>query len=157
MESLAPIRLEIAKKLEDKAYRSAYFRAQAQDDIATQIRALRGRVGFTQAQLAERCGMKQSAISRIEQADYSGWTFSTLWRIADALDSRLRVLFEPAHDVIAEYARRELEERPALGGGVGPMKEPPKYFRKPVEPISAALAHRGLSEQSGNRHTTQFL
>ena len=51
--------------------------------------------------------MKQSAVSRIEQADYSGWSFNTLFRVADALEARLMVSFEPVEDVIDWYRRKE--------------------------------------------------
>ena len=52
--------------------------------------------------------MKQSAISRIEQAEYSGWSFNTLLRVADALGARLRVTFEPAESVIERYEENEV-------------------------------------------------
>jgi hypothetical protein len=51
--------------------------------------------------------MQQSAVSRIEQADYSGWTFRTLLKVAFTLNARLRVSFEPLEDVIATAKRSE--------------------------------------------------
>jgi hypothetical protein len=54
--------------------------------------------------------MTQSSVSRIEQADYSGWTFRTLLRIADTLGARLRVTFQPLEDVLAEYRQAEEEQ-----------------------------------------------
>jgi len=51
--------------------------------------------------------MKQSAVSRIEQANYSGWNFKTLARIADSLDARLRIVLEASEDVIARYLEDE--------------------------------------------------
>ena len=51
--------------------------------------------------------MMQSAVSRIEQADYSGWSFNTLFRVADALEARLTVSFEPVENVIDWYRKRE--------------------------------------------------
>ena len=53
--------------------------------------------------------MKQSAVSRIEQASYSGWTFKTLLRVADALDAQVKVSFEAADDVIERYAHEKGE------------------------------------------------
>ena len=49
------------------------------------IRELRREQGLTQVQLAERCGMPQSTISRIESGTTSGVDFSTLDRVAEAL------------------------------------------------------------------------
>jgi transcriptional regulator with XRE-family HTH domain len=100
-----PIELGIADKLRnDKGYRNAFFRGHTTDSIAQQIRKLRKlRDNMKQSQLAEAAGMKQSAISRIEQAEYSSWTFNTLWRVAEALGARLIVDFQPIEDAIKEY------------------------------------------------------
>lgn len=108
MSSISPIKLNIAEKLEkDKDYRSRFFRGQAQDRIAMSIRILRKKRKKTQTDLAEESNMLQSAISRIEQANYSGWSLKVLFRVADALDARLRVSFEPVEDVIDWYRDKE--------------------------------------------------
>lgn len=60
-------------------------------DIAMQIIALRERHGLTQAELAERCGMDQGDISRIERGSTSP-TSRTLQRIAAALDADVRLV-----------------------------------------------------------------
>src|SRR3989337_1104589 len=54
-------------------------------DIAMQIVALREKAGLTQVELAERCGISQADISRIERGGTSPTT-KTLQRIAEALD-----------------------------------------------------------------------
>ncbi len=109
MALISPIKLNIAKRLrEDKKYRERFFRGQTQDEIAMGIRSLREKRKKRQIDLAQESGMKQSAISRIEQADYSGWSFGTLLRVADALDARLRVTLEPAEIVIERYEENEV-------------------------------------------------
>jgi transcriptional regulator with XRE-family HTH domain len=60
---------------------------------------MRARRKFTQRELASLSGTDQSAISRVEQATYDGWTFKTLVSVADALNARLRVTLEPMEDV----------------------------------------------------------
>lgn len=60
-------------------------------DIAMQIIELRERHGLTQAQLADRCGIDQGDISRIERGAISP-TARTLQRIATALDADLRLV-----------------------------------------------------------------
>jgi ribosome-binding protein aMBF1 (putative translation factor) len=60
-------------------------------DISVQIVDLRERRGFTQAELAERCGIDQADISRIERGSTSPTT-RTLLRIAEALDADLRLV-----------------------------------------------------------------
>ncbi|HVP90002.1 MAG TPA: helix-turn-helix transcriptional regulator [Terriglobales bacterium] len=110
MPLISSIRLNVLKKLkEDRGYRQRFFRGQAADEIAISIRSLREKRKKRQADLAKKAGMKQSAISRIEQADYFGWSFRTLFRVADALDARLRIIFEPTETVIADYEKREKE------------------------------------------------
>ncbi|MCH8314157.1 MAG: helix-turn-helix transcriptional regulator [Nitrospinae bacterium] len=94
-----------------------FFRERAKDEIAIQIRELREKLEMRQIDFAKQADMKQSAVSRIEQADYSGWTFKTLLKVAEALDARLKITFQPMDDVIAEYENREriLENRAETG------------------------------------------
>lgn len=56
-----------------------------------QLVALRERHGLTQAELAERCGIDQGDISRIERGSTSP-TARTLQRIAAALDADVRIV-----------------------------------------------------------------
>ena len=60
-------------------------------DLAMQLVELRERQGWTQAELATRCGVDQGDISRIERGATSP-TARTLQRIADALDADLRLV-----------------------------------------------------------------
>ena len=46
---------------------------------------------MTQHQLADRIGTKQSAIARLEDAEYEGQSISMLQKIARALNQRLEV------------------------------------------------------------------
>ena len=107
MSMLSTIRLNLSNKLKNRAFRRRFFKSNVQDDVAQQIRALRVKREMRQVDLAKVCKMKQSAVSRVEQANYSRWTFTTLLRIADALDARVRVNFDPAENVIAEYEERD--------------------------------------------------
>lgn len=59
--------------------------------VARQIYDLRTRAGLTQAELAQKVQTTQSAISRLESADYEGHSVSMLRRIADALGARVEV------------------------------------------------------------------
>jgi ribosome-binding protein aMBF1 (putative translation factor) len=77
-------RLSAAAKGQREVFERAY-------DIAVQIIELRERHGLTQAELAERCGMDQADISRIERGSTSP-TARTLRRIAEALDADLRLV-----------------------------------------------------------------
>ena len=63
--------------------------------LGDKLRRYREQAGLTQEQLARQIGTGPSAISRIEDADYDGHTMETLRRVADALDMRLIIDFEP--------------------------------------------------------------
>lgn len=113
MASITSIKLNLVKKLQDdKEFRKGFFRSQAEDEIAMSIRALREMRNKRQIDLAKESGMLQSAVSRIEQADYGNWSLKTLFRVADALDARLRIVIDPIEMVIEQYREEEIETVP---------------------------------------------
>lgn len=73
---------------EARAQREAFERAY---EIAVQIIELREEHGLTQAEVAERCGIDQGDISRIERGSTNP-TARTLQRIAEALDADVRLV-----------------------------------------------------------------
>lgn len=104
------VKLDLGKKLREPNRRRKSFHRMAQDEIAMQISALREERGFrSKSAFARHAKMQQSAVSRIENADYKGWTFKTLLKVADLLDARLRVSFERAEDVIRRFEQSEAE------------------------------------------------
>jgi transcriptional regulator with XRE-family HTH domain len=60
-------------------------------DIAVQIIELRERRGLTQSDLAQRCGMDQGDIRRIERGSTSP-TVRALQGMAEALDAHVRLV-----------------------------------------------------------------
>jgi transcriptional regulator with XRE-family HTH domain len=110
MSSLPSIDTRVADKLRgDREFRQQFFYAEASAKIAQQLIALRKRRHLNQVQVAEMLATGQSAISRIERADYRNWSFNTLRRLAEAMDARLRVSIEPFEDVIEEYDRDDAQ------------------------------------------------
>lgn len=63
--------------------------------IAHQIHELRISRNLTQRQLAELVGTSQSAIARLEDADYEGRSLRVLQKVAEALGARLEVRLVP--------------------------------------------------------------
>lgn len=64
-------------------------------DIAFQMYDIRKKAGLTQTQLAKLVGTKQSNIARIESADYTGYTWKTLEKVAKALKAKLEIKIVP--------------------------------------------------------------
>jgi predicted transcriptional regulator len=59
--------------------------------VAQLIYEARTTRGLTQKQLADLIGTKQSAIARLEDADYDGHSLSMLQKIAGALNQRVEI------------------------------------------------------------------
>jgi transcriptional regulator with XRE-family HTH domain len=103
---LASTDLNSIERLTERLSRGPDARAQFVDSqvnkgIALQIRALRDRQGISQIELAEKTGMNQNAISRLESPRRGRPTISTLKRLAEALDVALVVRFVP----FSQYAK----------------------------------------------------
>jgi transcriptional regulator with XRE-family HTH domain len=104
MNSLPSIDLSVSERLQnDPEFRQDFFIAESSAKIAQQLINLRKRRTLNQTQLAEKLETGQSAISRVESADYLNWSFATLRRFAAALDARIRVVIEASEDVLPEY------------------------------------------------------
>ena len=62
--------------------------------VAQMIYDARTEGGLTQTELADLVGTSQSAIARLEDADYDGHSLSMLNRIAKALGKKISIQFE---------------------------------------------------------------
>jgi transcriptional regulator with XRE-family HTH domain len=82
------IRAEVAQ---DRDLNAAFQRELARLQLANQIADARKRAGLSQAQLAERIGTKQTGVARMERAGTTGFTTTTLAKIAAATGSKLEV------------------------------------------------------------------
>ncbi len=111
MDSLPSIDLSVFERLKnDPEFRQKFFLAESSAKIAQQLINLRKRRKLNQTQVAEKIETGQPAISRVESADYCNWSFNTLRKLAAAMDARIRVLIEPAEDVLSEYAAEDQTE-----------------------------------------------
>jgi transcriptional regulator with XRE-family HTH domain len=82
-------------QLQDPAFAARFEHAGEAWDVALQIAALRQQAGLSQKELAKLLHTSQQQISRLESAGYEGHSLSMLRRVAEALHSRVRVIFEP--------------------------------------------------------------
>ena len=92
------------QELSDKEYRDSYTEAQLSIEVPFQIRALRKARGWTQAQLAERCGISQAQISHIEQPGRDPLSLRTLYRLSAVFDVGLLVQFVPFSELVYREA-----------------------------------------------------
>lgn len=93
---------QLSKEFADPEYRASYSDSFLDAWIALQIRAIREQRKMTQKQLADVLHTTQTAISRLENANYSGRSISTLKQVAKAFDCRLKVSFETYGSLIEE-------------------------------------------------------
>jgi DNA-binding XRE family transcriptional regulator len=71
--------------LADPATRVRYEEEAAKKELWLQLLEARQAAGLTQAQLAERLGVSQAQIARIEKRGYDAYTLNTLRRYVSAL------------------------------------------------------------------------
>lgn len=98
----------------DKEYRQVYAEGFSDSKIATQIKVLREQRGWTQQQLADAAGMRQSRIATMEDVNYSSWSIRTLRRVAAAFDVWLDVEFKECGAVwteLRDLSRESLQRR----------------------------------------------
>ena len=85
----------LEEQLRDPAFAVRFERAGEAWDVALPIAALRRRAGLSQKDLAKLLKTSQQQISRLESPGYEGHSLTTLRRVADALNARVRIVFEP--------------------------------------------------------------
>jgi transcriptional regulator with XRE-family HTH domain len=116
---------------------TAVEEARFNANIADEIYNARIQSGKTQAELAECAGMKQSAIARLEDADYGRHSFTSLKRIALALCKRLEI------KLVDTYVNEEPIAGPQINIEVqAPLSwmKPEKWSFAPPEPIHCEVA-----------------
>jgi transcriptional regulator with XRE-family HTH domain len=84
----------LEEQLRDKAFAARFRKAGEAWDVALQIAALRKEAGLSQKELAERLHTSQQQVCRLESPSYEGHSLSVLRRVAQALDAKVRVVFE---------------------------------------------------------------
>jgi len=84
----------LAKKLEDEEFRKHYEEELKNLRLGLKIAKLREKIGLTQKQLAERSRTSQSAIARVENGNYLGYSLRTLEKIAVAAGRKLELIIK---------------------------------------------------------------
>jgi|HubBroStandDraft_4_1064222.scaffolds.fasta_scaffold535414_2 transcriptional regulator with XRE-family HTH domain len=81
-------------ELRDQEFSEGYAESFLNSYVATQIKVIREQRNMKQSDLAHEVGTTQTAISRIENVNYSSWNINTLKKLARAFHLRLMVSFE---------------------------------------------------------------
>jgi ribosome-binding protein aMBF1 (putative translation factor) len=97
---------EVVKQRAKKSatYRKTFERTLQQIDLAMLLREMREAAGLTQSELARKVGTTQSAIARLEDAEYVGHSLTMLQRIATACGVALTLHAEKKPDFDREVA-----------------------------------------------------
>ena len=89
---MSDFREHLDKELENPEFKREFERTQPDYECVRALVAARIEQGLTQKELAERCGIKQSNISRIENGTSSP-NLTTLHALAEGMGKKLRVEF----------------------------------------------------------------
>ncbi len=98
------------RKMANKEYRHAMVQANYSNRLSLQIRMLREKHGLTQRQFAKFIGTQQSAVARLEDAEYGKYTFTVLNKIAKKFDVALWAEFMPFSRFVAMSDTLETKE-----------------------------------------------
>ncbi len=82
----------LAEQLRDPAFKAEYDALEAEFAIIQAMITARQKTGMTQKQLAERTGIHQSDISKLERG-HGNPSLRTLIRLAEGLGMKLKVEF----------------------------------------------------------------
>ena len=84
----------VAKLEKAPEFREEYRQLRPYYDLVVEIIRRRNELNLTQEQLAERAGMRQSCISRLESAEHNT-RLATLIKVAEALEANLEIRLTP--------------------------------------------------------------
>lgn len=76
---------------QDPEYQAVYEEEAAKSELWLQLVEARKTAGLTQQQMAERLGVSQTRVSRIEKRGYDAYTLTTLRRYVAALGEGYRL------------------------------------------------------------------
>jgi len=102
---MSKLQTKLIDQFADAEYAQAYMDAHVNTKIAAQIYWTRRERGWTQQELAEKAGMAQERVSKIESGDFSSLNMTTLRKFAQALDVCVRVEFQPFSNGIYDVCR----------------------------------------------------
>jgi ribosome-binding protein aMBF1 (putative translation factor) len=82
------------KKLQDPEFKKEYDALESEFDIIQAMIDARKQSGLTQKELAEKTGINQADISKLENGTANP-SIRTLRRLADGMGMKMKLVFEP--------------------------------------------------------------
>jgi ribosome-binding protein aMBF1 (putative translation factor) len=82
------------RKLQDPEFKKEYDALESEFDIIQAMIDARKQSGLTQKELAERTGINQADISKLENGTANP-SIRTLRRLADGMGMKMKIVFEP--------------------------------------------------------------
>jgi len=125
-------------ELRDPEFSEGYAESFLNSYVATQIKVIREQRRMKQSDLAREVGTTQTAISRIENVNYSSWNINTLKKLARAFRVRLMVSFETygtLPDEVGKFTQESLQ-RAEREKDPGLLERKPSH-REEFEDVSA--------------------
>ena len=98
---------ELYDYLSNPEIRHLYIDKSIRHLLAMQLKLMREAREWSQPEMGKKAGMKQTAITRLEDPRYGSMTLSTLKRLAKAFDVALIVRFAPFSEFIAWTAQMD--------------------------------------------------
>jgi len=99
--------------LKDKTIRAEYEKLLPEYELARSIIEQRLRKKMTQEEIAQKAGIPQSTVSRVEGLTHGLPKLATLKKIADALDAKLIIKLQPKAS-IGRYVYSSGDEPPTI-------------------------------------------
>jgi DNA-binding XRE family transcriptional regulator len=91
--TLKPFSVSLKAKIRNKTFKEAFEHYSNTLSVGLLIRDTRKRSGLTQKEFADRMGVSQQVISRLEKGEVDNPTIDTLSKIADVAGKKLVVEF----------------------------------------------------------------
>jgi transcriptional regulator with XRE-family HTH domain len=120
------------------------------EQVGSKIKELRERRGLTQSRLAEAASMSSDEVSRIERGAREP-RFSTLERLAAALNVAVAELFSASRDYTIGEARPSFESRGSRGVPSPEVARVAEQCARAVERILAVYLHTRPARRSSKR------
>jgi ribosome-binding protein aMBF1 (putative translation factor) len=91
----------IEEQMKNPEFKEEWNKLDTEFALIESIIRAREMAGLTQAELAERIGTKQPALSRLERGGFKTATVETLTKIAHALNAELIIKVQPSRKKIS--------------------------------------------------------